>query len=622
MSLLFRNVISLTDITGLSNWDTAKVASFSYMFEGTAIIDTNALASGKNNNPNIWNTGNVTDMSYMFSGCTSLTDIAGLSYWDTARVINMKYMFTSTKITTLDSLITNKNDNSNIWNTGNVTSMSDMFASCSLLTDISGMADWDTMKLTDMHGMFSGSKITNLDALEPGKNNNPNIWNTGNVTDMWSTFSSCSSLTDITGIANWDTARVTTMRSIFSGTNIANVDALSSGKNGNPNIWNTGNVTSMIGAFKDCLSLTNITGLSNWDTANVTNIDSMFAFTKITNLDALASGKNNNPNIWNTGNVTGMNDVFNNCSSLTDITGLSNWNTIKVTSMYEMFQSTKITDLDALASGKNNNPNIWNTGNVTNMSYMFSDCASLTDITGLSYWDTAKVTSISYMFRRTKITNLYALAAGKNNNPNIWNTGSIQTMNSTFEDCSSLTDIVGLSNWYTVKLVNVNTMFKNTAITTLDALTTGKNDDPNIWNTGGIKYMHSMFSDCSSLTDITGISNWDTAQVISMYYMFASTKITNLDALEPYKGNNPNIWNTGNVTNMIYMFSGITTLSNISKIANWDVNKVTATADNATFNANKFYYMFYGVPSTTTSGFSFTNRAGSLDSNGTYVVSN
>ena len=254
-------------------------------------------------------------------------------------------------------------------------------------------------------------------------------------------------------------------------------------------------------------------------------------------------------------------------------------------------------------------------------SNMFSYMYSLTDIAGVSNWDTAKVTDMSNLFRETKITSLDALAPNKNNNPNIWNTGNVTNMKSMFFDCTSLTDITGLSNWDTAKVTNMSYMFYYIKITSLDALIPNKNNNPNIWNTGNVTNMSCMFRECSSLTDITGLSNWDTANVTDMSYMFYNTKITSLDALIPNKNNNPNIWNTGNVTNMKSMFYSCSSLIDITGIAGWDVSKVTATASSTSSSTNKFSYMFFGVPSATTSGFSFTNRAGSLNSDGTYVTS-
>ena len=522
----------------------------------------------------------------MFKNLKSLQDITGLANWNTSEAQDISGIFSNTKITNIDVLDAGKNGDPNNWNTGNVTNMSSMFYNCSSLTDITGLSKWDTANVTNMNSMLSKTAITDLNALATGKNNNPNIWNTGNVTDMSGMFQNTSTLADISGISNWDTSKVNSLNATFSGTAITDLNALATGKNNNPNIWNTGNVTNMSYMFQECSSLTDINGLSNWDTSKVTSMNSLFKKTGITNVDALATGKNNNPNIWNTGSVKDMSDMFLSCSSLTDITGLSNWDTAKVTSFYRMFYGTKINNLDALVPGKNSNPNIWNTGNATNISDMFYDCSLLSDITGLSNWDTAKVTDMSGMFTKTAITNVDALIPGKNSNPNIWNTGIVTTMGGMFSSCSSLTDITGLSYWDTTSVTSMTSMFVWTGITNVDALATGKNGNPSIWNTGNVKYFGDLFNGASSLADISGLSNWDTSKAEVMKGMFANTGITSLGA-----------------------------------IINWDVNNVTATIGSANSYNNNFYNMFYGIPSTITSGFSFTNRAGTIDGFGTYIPS-
>ena len=555
----------------------------------------------------------------MFKNAKSLADISGLASWDTTNITDMGSMFLGTSITNVDALATGKNGNPNIWNTSNVTTLFQLFNGANSLADISGLANWDTAKVTNMATMFGGGvKITNVDALATGKNGNPNIWNTSNVTSMNYVFTGATLLTDISGLANWDTAKVTSMTGMFTDTDISNVDALATGKNGNPNTWNTGKVTSMSSMFAGAHSLADLSGLSNWDTAKVTNMSSMFAgVNKINNIEALTPGKNGNTNIWNTGNVTNMNNMFINAASLVDISGLANWDTAKVTDTGGMFYGTKITNVDALATGKNGNPNIWNTGNVTNMSYMFYNTTSLTDISGIAKWDTTKVNNMSQMFRGARIVDVDALATGKNGNPNIWNTGNVTNMSYMFNG-SALADISGLSDWDTTKLVNMTNMFSYSKITNVDALATGKNGNPNIWNTGNVTNMNGVFSAATSLVDISGIANWDTSSVTDMSHMFSDTRITNANSLAPGKNGNQNIWNTGNVINMTRTFYRATSLSDISAITNWNVSNVQATDGSTSEDTNKFYWMFDSVPSSAVSGFSFTSRPGSVIS-GTYV---
>ena len=77
--------------------------------------------------------------------------------------------------------------------------------------------------------------------------------------------------------------------------------------------------------------------LSNFDTSKVTNMESMFYYTKIDNL---------NLSSFNTSNVTNMTNMFYGSSNLTSL-NLSNFDTSNVTNMSGMFRETfKLTNID------------------------------------------------------------------------------------------------------------------------------------------------------------------------------------------------------------------------------------------------------------------------------------
>ena len=139
----------------------------------------------------------------------------------------------------------------------------------------------------------------------------------------------------------------TSLRSLFIGfiglTTINGLDNL-----------NTANVQDMEYMFADCSSLTSL-DLSSWNTASLTTMSNMFAYcSKLTTLD-LSS--------WNTENVEMTSSLFFNCSELTTV-DLSSWNTAKV----------------------------WNTG------YMFYNCSKLENIYVGDGWSTAKVDQSDDMF--------------------------------------------------------------------------------------------------------------------------------------------------------------------------------------------------------------------------------
>ena len=80
---------------------------------------------------------------------------------------------------------------------------------------------------------------------------------------------------------------------------------------------------------------------------------------------------------------------FSNCENLTQIEGMGNLNTEKVTDMSYMFSCCW--GLSSLDLSK------FNTENVTNMTYMFYNCSALSSL-DLSNFNTAKVENMSYMF--------------------------------------------------------------------------------------------------------------------------------------------------------------------------------------------------------------------------------
>lgn len=153
----------------------------------------------------------------------------------------------------------------------------------------------------------------------------------------------------------------TTLESLFSGlsnlTDISGIDNL-----------NTDNVTSMRLMFSQCSSLTTL-DLHTFNTAKVTNMSMMFY---------LCSGLTSlRVSSWNTANVTNMNQMFDGCSALA-LLNLSSWNTAKVTSMTSMFEGCSALVTIYVGSG-------WNTDAVTSSSLMFNLCTNIKGSDGTTY---------------------------------------------------------------------------------------------------------------------------------------------------------------------------------------------------------------------------------------------
>lgn len=142
--------------------------------------------------------------------------------------------------------------------TGEVTTMRDIFRSCKKLTDLD-LSQFYTENVTDMSTMFYYCEaLTSLDVSQ---------FHTGNVTDMSSMFAYCKALTSL-DVRNFNTGKVTDMGFLFrSCKKLTSLDLSQ---------FNTGNVTEMEGMFKDCKDLTTITASGQFTTAKVTNSNNMF----------------------------------------------------------------------------------------------------------------------------------------------------------------------------------------------------------------------------------------------------------------------------------------------------------------------------------------------------------
>ena len=199
------------------------------------------------------------------------------------------------------------------------------------------------------------------------------------------------------------------------------------------------------------------------------------------------------------------------------------------TSLYGFFRG--LTKLETIKDLK-----YLNTEQVTNMSYMFSDCSALTSL-DLSNFNTAKVRDMSYMFYRCSALSSLDLSN--------FNTAIVTKMSYMFSDCSTLSSL-DLSNFNTAIVTNMSYMFFNCP--NLSSL------DLSNFNTAIVSDMSLMFGGCSVLSSLDLI-NFNTGNVTNMYGMFSNCQ--NLSSLDLTS------FNTANVTNMDYMFDGCSTLTTI-----------------------------------------------------------
>ncbi len=248
--------------------------------------------------------------------------------------------------------------------------------------------------------------------------------------DSNSMFSGNMALTDISGLANWDSSDVLSLNCIFmNDTSLSDISPLSD--------WDVRNVTGLAEVFMCDLSLSDISALANWDTSSVTDMFGLFCGAQSLT-DGLALRN------WNTSNVTNMGYMFSGANSLQYL-DVSGWNTSKVTIMVDMFQvgnnwkgNGQLQEIVGLGN--------WDVSNVTDMTCMFYGAGSMTyyDIAG---WDVSKVESMNHMF-----CDNFSLRSLDLSN---WDVSNVKTMYCMFDDNISLKTIGDVSHWNTASLIDV-----------------------------------------------------------------------------------------------------------------------------------------------------------------------
>ena len=457
-----------------------------------------------------------TSCYYWFSECKNLTDIEGIEYLNTEKVTNMNSMFDRCSALTLLDLTS--------FNTAKVSDMRYMFMGCYTLTTIFVSDKFVTSQVTKSVDMFHMC-INLIGAIEyDGSKSDHNYANyeTGYFTPKGG-FHAYAEFDEGTGTLTFrrGASKPEGAYDLYEGIyypgwygqrgKIKTVVFDASFANARP--------TNCYYWFSGCNNLTEIKGIENLNTENVTNMSYMFVKCKaLTSLDL---------SNFNTEKVTDMQGMFKECSALTSL-DLSKFNTEKVTDMRGMFwECSNLTSLNLTRL---------NTENVTAMNGMFYGCTKLESL-DLSKFNTAKVTKMNQMFY-----NCYALTSLDLSS---FNTAEVTKMDNMFKSCSTLTSL-DLSNFNTAKVTDMNSMFYGCdALTSLDLTS---------FNTAEVTNMSNMFRLCLALTSLD-LSNFNTAEVTNMSYMFKSCiALTSLDLTN---------FNTAKVENMTEMFNNCPALTTI-----------------------------------------------------------
>ena len=396
MGNMFYGCSALTSLD-LTNFNTANVEFMYYMFEGCSALKSLDLTN--------FNTAKVKDMSFMFYGCSALTSL-DLTKFNTAKVVNMGNMFYGcSALTSLD--LTN-------FNTANVDFMDSMFNGCSALKSLD-LTNFNTAKVVNMYMMFNGcSALESLDLTN---------FNTAKVTYMNNMFEGCSALTTIYASDKFDTDNVKYGLDMFTG--CKSLKDYSDSKTdhayaycGPDGYFTPGgcgyaefdNATGTLsfrykGVKPEGAYDLNVGGSDpEWKTLG-TNVNKVVFDASFANARPTSCYK------W-----------FDMCTSLTEIEGIENLNTEKVTNMGSMFSGCHV--LNPLDVSN------FDTQNVEDMSCMFSNCEGLNSL-DLSKFDTQKVTNMNSMFwNSSALTTIYV--------SDNFVTTKVSSGSEMFKDCTSL----------------------------------------------------------------------------------------------------------------------------------------------------------------------------------------
>lgn len=309
--------------------------------------------------------------------------------------------------------------------------------------------------------------------------------------------------------------------------------------------WDTGSITTMNSMFNDCSGLTSI-DLSSFNTKKVTDMSNMFSgCSGLTSLDV---------STLNTANVTNMTSMFKSCSGLTSL-DVSGFSTDRVTSMENMFRScTGLTKLDLTN---------FNTGNVLNFNGMMNSCSALTEIDVGSTFGTANLptagssTGLVYVTNKTR---LYVLG------------DSSDAMKAYDYNTDNRVMATEIPQMVTSNLVPVITSLKD-AGTNITTISFGDYSIPS----GTTTYDVSGKNNGAILAYVSGnelrVTNFDGGTLI--FGGDDSLSFQGNTAFADIQTVNYGDVNTSNVTSLVSNFAQMTNLTNISGLDKWDTSNVT-----------------------------------------------
>ena len=562
LDTFFYQCEKLTKVRNINQWNLVNITSLNRMFERAILFDDNVGA---------WNTSNVTDMQNVFAVAVSFNNGGSptINNWDTSKNTTLRFMFAS------DSFVGTRTHKFN-----------------------QPIGDWNTSLVNTTFGMFSRNSEFNQPVNTKAVTKlgvTYTAWDMQNVTDMSFMFS--SGVSDTLGkfnqdISNWNTSKVTTMRSMFGSQPLFN--------------QNIGTKVSTVNGVT----------YTAWDTLNVTDMSFMLSAQAggFSVAGAFTNLGSNSIRNWNTSKVTTMQSMFNGQQSFNENVGTkavtvngvtyTAWDTLNVTNMSFMFSAFASTNTSAgiFTNGGSASFGNWNTSKVTAINSMFQNQVlfnqtmntALATVNGVTYtaWDTLNVTNMTNVFGVSRATGIF------NQNIANWNTSKVTTMNSMFsgqtlfdKNVGTKVVTVGASTYTAWDTLNVTTMafMFNASITVGNFQGVFNNagfSSFSSWNTSKVTTLQAIFQNqplfkqnLRTNTTTVGAStytSWDVLNVTNMRYLFYN----NLSFSASQFNENISNWNTAKVTDMTAML--FNTVGFNQNLGSWNVSLVTAFDSNTT----------------------------------------
>ena len=561
MAAMFWNCFALKSLD-FSSFDTSNVMFMTAMFYRCDALTSLDLTS--------FNISKVTDMDGMFAGCTALTTIYCADDWSKSTTLtDSKGMFTgcealvggegtaysssytdatyarldgglkapgyftsklkAKKVYTVfdpkKQTLTYRYDN-NYYLSDPYHELYDPINNPKALRF---EAYHDQVKRAVIHPSMKSAPLTSMRRMFYGGKNSET-----------SEYYRLTNMTGIEGLEFLNTARVTSIESMFDGCSSLTSLDLSS--------FNTTKVEAMGWMFDGCSGLTSL-DLSSFNTSNVTNMYSMFyGCSSLTSLD-LSS--------FDISKVTDMSYMFYRCSKLITIYCNDDWSTsAKLAYSKNMFYSCK-----ALVGGKGTAYN----AEVIDKTYARPDGGPeapgyFTKRDVYTVYNSKKKTLTYYFDKNYNSANPNHELYDPVNNPYAVRFADYhdQVKKAIIDPSMKEAPLKSMRNMFYGGYMGKN--YSLSAMTSIEGL-------ENL-NTAIVTNMPQMFAACSALTSLD-LRSFDTQNVTDMSSMF-----DNCSSLQTL---NVNSFDIGNVTNMAGMFNCCSELTTIYCSNNWSNSEATSS---------------------------------------------